>query len=138
VPKTRASTCVLLVSYHAKMATITPGAIAHVISNSSGISEYHPIVQVVSIKKMSSTSGSASERYRLVLSDGKHFTQSMLATQQNSIITEGSLREGCLIRMQEFIVNLVQGKKLIIVLSLDVVSEPRPKIGNPVSISSED
>lgn len=64
--------------------------------------------QVVSLKKMNS---GANERWRLVLSDGQHFAQSMLATQQNEMITSGELRELCLITLTDYIVNVVQSKR---------------------------
>lgn len=62
------------------------------------------------MKKMGSAGG-ANERWRLVLSDGTHFAQSMLATQQNEIITSGELQELCLITLTDYIVNVVQEKK---------------------------
>lgn len=64
--------------------------------------------QVVSLKKMNS---GANERWRLVLSDGQHFAQSMLATQQNDMITSGELRELCLVTLTDYIVNVVQNKR---------------------------
>lgn len=65
--------------------------------------------QVVSLKKMTQAVG--NERWRLVLSDGKHYAQSMLATQQNEMITSGELKELCIVRLTDYIVNVVQNKK---------------------------
>lgn len=56
------------------------------------------------------TSG-GSERWRLVLSDGKHYAQSMLATQQNEMITNGGLQELCIVKLTDYIVNVVQNKR---------------------------
>lgn len=55
----------------------------------------------------------AVDRFRLVLSDGKHFSQAMLATQQNDLITSGELQELSVITLTDYIVNLVQNKKCV-------------------------
>jgi replication factor A1 len=40
-----------------------------------------PVLQVLAVRKINSTAGPTStERWRVVLSDGTHFIQSMLAT----------------------------------------------------------
>lgn len=65
----------------------------------------------MNLKKMSASGTSTSDRWRLVLSDGRHFSQSMLATQQNEMIESGELQEGCLIRLMDYIVNVVHNKK---------------------------
>jgi hypothetical protein len=46
-----------------------------------------PIVQVTSIKKLDPATARAAgpERYRVLLSDGDHFMQGMLATQKNMV-----------------------------------------------------
>ena len=56
-------------------------------------------------------SSPGNERWRLVLSDGQHFAQSMLATQQNGMITSGELRELCIVTLTNYIVNVVQSKR---------------------------
>lgn len=56
------------------------------------------------------TSG-GNERWRLVLSDGKHFAQSMLATQQNEMISSGELMEMSIVTLTDYIVNIVHNKR---------------------------
>ncbi len=53
-------------------------------------------------------------RWRLVLSDGRHYAQSMLATQQNEMITSGELQELCLVSLTDYIVNIVQNKRWVL------------------------
>ena len=48
-----------------------------------------------------------------MISDGVHFQQAMLATQQNSKVTDGSLAANCVISLKSYICNTVQGKKLV-------------------------
>ncbi|CAM9660812.1 unnamed protein product, partial [Sphacelaria rigidula] len=76
----------------------------------------------------------SSDRWRVILSDGKHFAQTMLATQQNSMILDGHMQAFCFIKLTEHLVNVVQGKPLIIVLNLEVLSGPQPKMGNPTNV----
>ena len=67
-----------------------------------------PILQILSLKKMD-TQG--TERYRLVLSDGEHFSQGMLATQFNHLIEEGQMKKHSIICLEKFSVNDVQNKR---------------------------
>ncbi|CAM9482030.1 unnamed protein product [Ascophyllum nodosum] len=117
--------------------SITPDAIRTILSGSGGSpNDFRPTVQLISIKRVSSAG--AVDRFRLVLSDGQHFSQSMLATQQNDLITSGELQELSIITLTDYIVNVVQNKRLIIVLQLEVQAGPQPaKIGNPVNITDD-
>ncbi|KZF20117.1 replication protein A 70 kDa DNA-binding subunit [Xylona heveae TC161] len=94
----------------------------------------NPILQCVQIKPLAGQPGSP-ERYRVVFSDIQNFVQSMLATQANYVVHEGKLRKGVICRLKSFQANQVKGKKIIIVLDLDVLEqygecekmgEPRP------------
>jgi hypothetical protein len=53
------------------------------------------------------------ERYRLVVSDGSHYIQSMLATKANHVVHDGKLVRGCIARIREFTPNNVRGKKYV-------------------------
>ncbi|CAN0355303.1 unnamed protein product [Pylaiella littoralis] len=113
---------------------MSQGAIVTIMGGATGANGYNPVVQVISLKKM--TSG-GSDRWRLVLSDGKHYAQSMLATQQNEMISNGDLQEMCIIKLTDYIVNVVQNKRLIILLKLEVSSGPTQKIGDPINIAED-
>ena len=48
-------------------------------------------VQVLEMKRVDSKQqGNAPVRYRLIISDGQHYTQAMLATQLNGLVDDGS------------------------------------------------
>lgn len=79
--------------------------------NFRSVVKLHHGEQVLNLKKMSASGTSTSDRWSLVLSDGRHYSRSMLATQQNGTIESGDLQEGCLIRLTDFIVNAVHNKK---------------------------
>lgn len=66
-------------------------------------------VQVIGLKKVSTSN--LADRWRLVLSDGEYSWQSMLATQKNEMITSGEIQENCIIKLNDYIVNVVQNKK---------------------------
>ena len=46
-----------------------------------------------------------------MLSDGIHFQQAMLATQLNDLVTGNLLQPDCIVRLNEFLCNIVQGRK---------------------------
>ena len=48
---------------------------------------------------------------RIVISDGAHYQQAMLATQQNSKVQDGTLVQNCCVALKSYICNVVQGKK---------------------------
>ena len=52
--------------------------------------------------------------YSIVISDGVHFQQAMLATQQNSKVQDGSLVANCVVVLKQYICNTVQGKKCVV------------------------
>lgn len=58
-------------------------------------------------------SAQSGERYRLVVSDGEHYVQTMLATKANHVIHDNKLVRGCLFRVKEYNPNNVKGKKYV-------------------------
>jgi replication factor A1 len=90
-----------------------------------------PIVQAINVKSMNNNS-----RYRVILSDGNVYCQGMLATQLNSLANgSGSggipLETGCIIRVDEYMCNVVSGKRIIILLQMEVIGPPLDRIGHP-------
>lgn len=78
----------------------------------------------------------APERFRVVFSDINNFVQSMLATQANHVVHDGKLRKGCFVRLKSYQANQVKGKRIIIVLDLDILEElgESEKIGEPKAL----
>ena len=66
------------------MASLSTGAVlAMYNNNTSG----QPVVQLLDVKRIQSPGGQqAQDRYRLVVSDGQHYMQAMLATQLNNLV----------------------------------------------------
>lgn len=71
-----------------------------------------PIVQILSVKRVGSTAGpNPIDRYRIIVSDGEHFLQSMLATQLNHFVDDGQIIKNTICRLDKFTCNLVQEKR---------------------------
>jgi replication factor A1 len=96
-------------------------------------------VQFLSIKQVtpSATGNSAAlDRYRIIISDGEHFLQAMLATQLNNLVYENLIGKNTVAVIEKLTCNFVQNKRLIIILALRVVSTDEEKIGSPVAIAT--
>ncbi|KAJ1396889.1 Zinc finger, CCHC-type [Sesbania bispinosa] len=89
---------------------LTQGAIETMCSDNFSSEELQPVLQVIDLKLLQSQQNSAVERYRLVMSDGKYYQQGMLATQKNELVRSRSLQKGSVVRLTQFICNVVQGR----------------------------
>ncbi|KAI9374000.1 hypothetical protein BJX61DRAFT_500834 [Aspergillus egyptiacus] len=97
-----------------------------------------PIVQCVQVKPLPPQANN-QERYRVVFSDISNYVQTMLAIQANHFVTDGSLRKGCFVRLKSFQANSVKGKKILIILDLEVLKElgEAEKIGEPKPLENK-
>ncbi|KIW03005.1 uncharacterized protein PV09_05663 [Verruconis gallopava] len=100
-----------------------------------------PVVQCLQIKALQSKQPAQDglDRYRLILSDIDNFIQSMLATQLNDMVISGELKKGCLLRLNAYQPNLVKDKKILVVMSCEVLPEygEPEKIGTPVALEAD-
>jgi len=89
-----------------------------------------PVLQVINVKPV------PGGRFRAILSDGSHFVTGMLASQT---IASTEVQQDCIIRVDDFMTNVVQGRMVIILLGMTVLVEhyPNGRIGNPVSVENE-
>ncbi|RAL15013.1 replication factor A subunit protein RFA1 [Aspergillus homomorphus CBS 101889] len=97
-----------------------------------------PIVQCVQIKPLPPQQNN-QERFRAVFSDISNYVQTMLATQLNHKVTSGLLRKGCFVRLKSFQANAVKGKKILIILDLDVLQDlgESDKLGEPQPLENK-
>ncbi|KAI9498454.1 replication protein A DNA-binding subunit [Zychaea mexicana] len=93
----------------------------------------HPILQVINVKPVQSTT---NKRYRVILSDGEFFMQAMLSTNTTSLAENNELERWSLIRLTESVCNEVNGRKILIILGVDIISKHETKIGDPKSIEN--
>jgi replication factor A1 len=72
-----------------------------------------PIMQCLQVKqiKQVTANGQAEDRYRLVLNDGEHYIQSVLATSHSYLAREEKLQRGCFLRIKRYQPNNLKGKR---------------------------
>lgn len=72
----------------------------------AGVEIDKPILQILGSKRIQSSEN--SERYRLLISDGKFLNSfAMLATQLNDFVTEGRLADYTIVRVNRYITSMV-------------------------------
>lgn len=79
------------------------------LENDEEILSSTPTLQFLSFKKVGQTAG--TERYRIIVSDGEHFLQWMLATQLNHLIEEGHITKHTIATIDNVQANYVSGKR---------------------------
>ena len=116
--------------------SLTQDAVRTLIGSNEGHqdSSFSPVCQIINIKNVTNKND-GNDRYRIILSDGVHYIQGMVATQLKHLMIDGSVKTHNIIRINEYMVNTVQAKKICIILNLDVIdTSPSEKIGEPVDI----
>ena len=73
--------------------------------------EQEHIVQFLSIKKLNANNPNGLDRYRIIISDGIHFMQAMLATQLNSLIDDNTIGKNTVAVIEKLTCNYVQDKR---------------------------
>ncbi|WWC88776.1 uncharacterized protein L201_003689 [Kwoniella dendrophila CBS 6074] len=117
------------------MASPLTAGFCELVFNSAEAPEgVEPILQILSVKKINAPGASGQDRYRLILSDGKHFIQAMIATQLNPMVESKEIDKNVLIKLTGYVTNAVQGRKLVIILQLETVPWNGEKIGNPTNL----
>ncbi|KAJ3724739.1 hypothetical protein C8R42DRAFT_640675 [Lentinula raphanica] len=96
-------------------------------------------LQVVSLKKVGKHQEDThlpSDRYRIVLSDGAHLLQAVLATQLNDMVVEGNLKKYTVVCVERLSCSYMQGRRLVIVVRLRILGQENEKIGEPVLVET--
>ncbi len=102
---------------------LSNNAIMEIYQNNTNI---QPTLQVTDLKKIGNQNGQGQERWRyqhsffydlsensrVVLSDGKHYMQALLASQVTEKVRSDSIKKFCVVRLDEFVCNLVHNKRL--------------------------
>jgi len=73
--------------------------------------EFKPVLQITDVRLVNTQNQTNNnERYRILISDGTHIQQGMLATQKNDLIRSQQIRKGTIIQMKEFVRNVIQNR----------------------------
>lgn len=67
----------------------------------------------------------------MILSDGVHYQQAMLATQQNHLVEAGQIDKNAIVVVKQYAMNEVQGRRIVICLDVDPQGIADDKIGTP-------
>lgn len=103
-----------------------------------------PVMQVLGSKKIQGSG--ANERFRLLVSDGKHsHSFAMLATQLNDKLISGELSDYSVVQIDRFVTSLLKNtgkgeKRVMIILDITILSpgsEVGKKLGNPETWTEE-
>ncbi|KAJ7953349.1 Replication protein A subunit [Quillaja saponaria] len=114
---------------------LTEGVIAMMCRDEPMSDDMKPVVQVTDLRLLQQPQQrSATDRYRLVISDGSHSQQGMLATQKNELVSSGKLQKGSIVQLNSFVCNVVQNRRIVIIMELDVILETCDIIGEPVPV----
>ena len=83
------------------------------------------VMQFLSIKQVGQhPTSSTPDRYRIIMSDGIHYMQAMLATQLNSMVQENTIGKNTVAVLEKLTCNYVQKKRSRIKLHiLNVITD---------------
>ncbi|CAH9077529.1 unnamed protein product [Cuscuta europaea] len=117
---------------------LTEGAIALISTPEAQTADLKPVLQVSDIRLVNSQNpSSGNDRYRIMLSDGGFLQQGMLATQRNDLVRSEMLQKGSIIRLTQFVCNVIQSRPIIIILDLDVILDKCDPIGMPIQLPNK-
>ena len=85
--------------------------LGNTVNDNSPLFDSQPTLQFLSIKKVPPTGGGNVDRYRIIVSDGQNFLQSMLATQLNYMVEEDQMAKGAIAIVEKFSVSFIQGRR---------------------------
>jgi len=96
----------------AAAAQLTPGGVPAVSSHVNGAETLQAVLQVIDLRTVvHKDNPGASDRFRMLLSDGVYSLQSMLATAENQRIRDGSIKKGSIIHLQEYTCSTIRGRR---------------------------
>ncbi len=94
----------------------------------NGETIYKATLQILDIKELSQS------RFRLVLSDGQYYIQSMIVSEYKSLVQNGNLQKYTVIQLQKIAIATIRGKTVCIVIECDVVRQMNMMYGRPIKI----
>lgn len=98
-----------------------------------------PTLQFLSIKKVvpggPNNPNATTDRYRIIISDGVHFLQAMLATQLNYLVEEDRIGKHTIALIENMSCQTITDKRLVILLALRVLQRDAQKVGDPAPLN---
>ncbi|KAF5740448.1 replication protein A 70 kDa DNA-binding subunit E [Tripterygium wilfordii] len=111
---------------------LTEGAVG-ALGGGATAEDFKPMMQVTDLKQVQTKQQQATERFRVLLSDGSQLQQGMLATHLNNLVHSQKLQRGSIVTLNDYSCSVIQGRLIVIIMNLDVVVESSELIGQPVA-----
>jgi replication factor A1 len=92
---------------------LTSGAVKEIAELPKGLGTIQPVLQVADVRPITAKSAAGSDRFRMLVSDGVHSLQSMLSTDLNRFVTDGTLRLGSIVHLLEVMCSDIQGRRSV-------------------------
>lgn len=113
------------------MFQLTTGALRKMLDGQDVVK---PVLQILAIKNIQNNMDGMT-RYKVTLHDGEsQHNFGILATQKNSLVEDGSMKIGSVIRLDEFASNILSKeppKIVVILLNFEIMGEMDSKIQTP-------
>ena len=112
-------------------ARLTPNGVGAALAGDTNL---RPTVQVVNLRcvNVDGKGTPRSDRWRGLVSDGAETCPAMFAGQLSDLARSGLIRRGSVVQLDEYVINMVGGRRVIVVLNLTVLLAECDIIGNPV------
>ncbi|XP_010441733.1 PREDICTED: replication protein A 70 kDa DNA-binding subunit C-like [Camelina sativa] len=120
---------------------LTAEAIAKMLNGEvTSETDMTPVLQVTELKMIQTKlnqNHESSNRYKITLSDGILWQQGMLNTSLNSLVIQGSIQFGSIVKLTRFVCNQVQSRRIVVVADVEILVEkcdiigPRVQSGKP-------
>ncbi|CAN8267428.1 unnamed protein product [Cochlearia groenlandica] len=113
-------------------ANLTAGVTAKMLSGEvSSEQDAIPTLQVTEMKLIQSRLQQRNqERYKIMLTDGIDSQEGMLSTTMNTLVNQGNIQIGSILRLTRFVCNIVQVRRIVIIVELEIIAEKCDIIGN--------
>ena len=89
---------------------LSHGAVAATSRHDHEAEGLRPVLQVAGAPRLVGSSAVAA-KYRLVLSDGAHLLQGVLATSLNHLVADGALRRGSVVRVVDYVCSCIRNQR---------------------------
>jgi hypothetical protein len=115
---------------------LNAGAIVAMYSQQTPLPFPKPFLQILRLQPIEAFKAKLNtERYKLLLSDGLHYMQALLSPKFNNLVYQKHIGNTSIIKLTEFDVHLIKGKKLLVVVNFEEIISSVPSIlGSPTSV----
>ncbi|KAJ1645946.1 Replication factor A protein 1 [Dispira simplex] len=101
----------------------------------------NPVLQVLTIRRLppnanQAANGPVVDRFRLFLTDGVHSVHGMLASQLSELVTSEKIQTNSIIRLNQFVCNVVKEKLFVVLLQLEVLEKSAMPVTTSIPVEN--